>query len=85
MNNVDQTASGNKFINSTIIKGLTDQVRPVDQLSRILFIQYIESLHQLNDDFFLNRNSGVFLFDCNRESFEEGLVEDIGSDEPTIF
>ena len=76
---MDQTTGGDQLFDTTFIEGLTDDVCPVSQVLTELVIITLET-----EDLSLSGRSGILLFKGDREPLKECLVQDVGTDEPTI-
>ena len=83
--NVDEAPCGNNLIAATIVKGVSDRISPIDQFGGELIVLTPSRDQLLLDDFLLNCNGGVFLLHRDRETLEEGFIQDIRSNEATIL
>jgi hypothetical protein len=77
---VDQTAGGDNLLNTTIIEGLTDDVRPIRETLTELFI-----LAEFTENLLFGRSRGILLLEGYRESLKECFVKDVSTDESSVI
>ena len=85
LHNVQQPASGYDLVNATLLEGPTDNFTPGNQLGGKLFIQATHFSHLIDDDFLLNAAAGKLLLHGNGKAFQEGIVNDLSSNEATVI
>ena len=84
LGDVLQTTGGDDLVDRTLLVRLPSDLRPPSQVVGEVGIDGAKLLHLLDHDLRLGCTGGVVLLHRPVEAIEEGFVEDIGADEPTI-